>query len=365
MDSIYPPSRQQNVSKEIDVREFLMQMNSRLQTSLFKYHDSSLLLSDRTATIFQLMGRNEPGLKQQSHPKLLKAPAEMKEGTGLAPAATSGKKLPLQGSDKLITLQNQEKMMGKNQGYKKRLRTLRKTQLPTFLVDDPVVSQVDTWDKDAVDSWDEEALDSWEDEEDTLTNAERCRSKEEVSISKFFGDVVLTIRVYKEFRQERKSKEKVPAHSQDFLMLGKQQLCELRDLIHCLNDSSCSIGQELPPETLDHIPKIKDLIPAGVFFFGDCFYADQRYGSSQDYGYLIDNWAQSHPTTKMGSYSFQLFIYLFIYYLFIYYSMLSNKACMIKCKNSIYDFIQGWTTSRVVPNYQFHKCLIMICYYYC
>merc|ERR1712071_524635 len=100
--------------------------------------------------IFQLMGRNEPGLKQQSHPKLLKAPAETKEGTGLAPAATSGKKLPLQGSDKLITLQNQEKMMGKNQGYKKRLRTLRKTQLPTFLVDDPVVSQVDTWDKDAV-----------------------------------------------------------------------------------------------------------------------------------------------------------------------------------------------------------------------
>ena len=255
MDLIYPPSRQQNISREIHVGEFLLQCNNRLQKTLFKDHDSSSLQTNTTLSIFNLMGKIDYSLEQQSNPALLNPQSHEKE-------SGNWKDIPTEGLATLKTLENQMNMMAKNQGYKKRLRTLRKTQLPNFLSEGGAIAPQPM---------------------STL-----CR------------DVVLTIRVYKEFRQQRKSKEKVPAYSQDLLVLGSQRLYELRDTIHCLNDSSCSIDDRgKPPETLDHVPKIKDLIPASTFFFGNTFYSDDRYCGSEDYGRFIESWAQSHPSSHM------------------------------------------------------------------
>ena len=255
MDLIYPPSRQQNISREIHVGEFLLQCNNRLQKTLFKDHDSNLLQTNSTLSVFKLMGKSDYSLEQQSDPALLNPHSQEKE-------STNWKEIPPEGLATLKTLENQMNMMAKNQGYKKRLRTLRKTQLPSF------------------------------------TSEGATTTPQPMSL--LSNDVVLIIRVYKEFKQQRKSKEKVPAYSQDLLVLGSQRLHELRDTIHCLNDSSCSIDDRgKPPEGLDHVPKIKELIPASAFFFGNTFYADDRYHGSQDYGRFIDSWTQSHPKTHM------------------------------------------------------------------
>lgn len=278
MDLIYPPSRQQNISREIHVGEFLLQYNNRLQKTLFKDHDSTTLQTNTTQSIFTLMGKSDYALEQQSDPALLNPRSLLKE-------SSNWKEIPPEGLATLKTLENQMNMMAKNQGYKKRLRTLRKTQLPSFSAEGGATTPL--------------------------------------PMSTLCSDVVLTIRVYKEFKQQRKSKEKVPAYSQDLLVLGSQRLYELRDTIHCLNDSSCSTDdQGKPPETLDHVSKVKDLIPASTFFFGNTFYADDRYCGSEDYGRFIESWAQSHPKShimgmhlspqKKISMVFNWFVFLFV-----------------------------------------------------
>ena len=166
--------------------------------------------------------------------------------------------LPEEGLEKLDTLKYQKKVISKNQLHKKRLRNLRETNLPDFSVPEDRVPK---------------------------TSAPPC-------------EILVRIRVFKEFKIKKNCQQKKPFNSQDFVVLGSQKLSVLRQLIHCINDENCAVGQGKPPDNLDGIPKAKQLVKSSTFFFGKTFYADRSLAENQDYGRFIDEWVASQTAAN-------------------------------------------------------------------
>ncbi|XP_055488619.1 snRNA-activating protein complex subunit 3 [Leucoraja erinacea] len=121
------------------------------------------------------------------------------------------------------------------------------------------------------------------------------------------GEVILTINIYSPviFTKHRENK---PYNT--MLVLGSQNLTEVRDAISCVSD--LQIGGEFsntPDLAPEHISK--DLYKSAFFFIEGTFYNDLRYSECGDLSRTIVDWAESHDrgygkfhTAKMENYTF-------------------------------------------------------------
>lgn len=110
-----------------------------------------------------------------------------------------------------------------------------------------------------------------------------------------FDDVVITVRVYEPFAYRRGAcSNRKPRLSQEFNVLGRQRLTDLRDKIYChcqfgpfhdiSNDFDCIMNDTEPSTT----SRTNDI---GFFFITDTFYNDTR-ASETDYSVEIREWME-------------------------------------------------------------------------
>lgn len=114
-------------------------------------------------------------------------------------------------------------------------------------------------------------------------------------------DILITVRVYEPFIYKRgDGMQRKPRLSQEFFVLGRQKLTELRDKIYCY----CNFGPF--KDISDDFNSIKNMEPvepdknsinesdAGFFFITDRFYNDYR-SSDIDYTVEIREWMSRQP----------------------------------------------------------------------
>ncbi|XP_077237488.1 snRNA activating complex family protein isoform X2 [Tasmannia lanceolata] len=106
-----------------------------------------------------------------------------------------------------------------------------------------------------------------------ITSAMKVKSSstsEYVPVS--YPEVVLTIEIYHNIKVHKKT--------QEFLVLGRQLLTDLRDNIYCLTDHL--------------MQKAEQHDPSGYFLIEDVFYNDLRDPSAIDYSEPIFDWLRNH-----------------------------------------------------------------------
>lgn len=116
-----------------------------------------------------------------------------------------------------------------------------------------------------------------------------------------FEEVLITVRVYEPFIYKRgKGSQRKPRFSQEFVVLGRQRLTELRDKIYCncnfgpfkeISNDYESIKNTESNEAQETATVSKD---PGFFFITDTFYNDNRI-SDVDYSAEISEWMARQP----------------------------------------------------------------------
>ncbi|KGL80445.1 snRNA-activating protein complex subunit 3, partial [Tinamus guttatus] len=104
------------------------------------------------------------------------------------------------------------------------------------------------------------------------------------------GELLLTLNIFYPVIFQ-KHKDHKPF--QTVLVLGSQNLTELRDSISCVSD--LQIGGEFssqPDQAPEHISK--DLYKSAFFYFEGIFYNDKRYPECRDLSRTIIEWSESH-----------------------------------------------------------------------
>lgn len=113
---------------------------------------------------------------------------------------------------------------------------------------------------------------------------------------KAMEDILITVRVYEPFIYKRgASSNRKPRLSQEFFVLGRQRLTELRDKIYCqcqfgpFHDISNDYEQIMSDEISDLQPSTSKSDDIATFFISDIFYNDCR-SSQADYSAEIREW---------------------------------------------------------------------------
>ncbi|XP_054842756.1 snRNA-activating protein complex subunit 3 [Eublepharis macularius] len=132
------------------------------------------------------------------------------------------------------------------------------------------------------------------------------RPKDPINLVKE-GELLLTLNI---FYPVIFQKHKICKPYQTMLVLGSQNLTEVRDSISCVSD--LQIGGEFsshPDQAPEHISK--DLYKSAFFYFEGIFYNDVRYQECRDLSRTIIEWAESRDrgyanlqAAKMEDYTF-------------------------------------------------------------
>lgn len=116
-----------------------------------------------------------------------------------------------------------------------------------------------------------------------------------------FDDVLITVRVYEPFLYKRgESTQRKPRLSQEFLVLGRQKLTELRDKIYCycqfgpFKDISNDFESIQKTDINQPAPSTSTVDDCGFFFITDTFYNDLR-SSDTDSTTGIREWITRQP----------------------------------------------------------------------
>ncbi|XP_003216487.3 snRNA-activating protein complex subunit 3 isoform X1 [Anolis carolinensis] len=122
------------------------------------------------------------------------------------------------------------------------------------------------------------------------------------------GELVLTLNIYYPIIFKKHNLQKP---YQTVLVLGNQNLTELRDSISCVSD--LQIGGEFSKQP-DQAPEniSKDLYKSAFFYFEGVFYDDRRHPECRDLSSTIIEWAESRnrgyanlQSVKMEDYTFK------------------------------------------------------------
>ncbi|CAF0843034.1 unnamed protein product [Brachionus calyciflorus] len=107
-------------------------------------------------------------------------------------------------------------------------------------------------------------------------------------------DIILSVQL----SQPLNSKLRKLAWSEDFLVLGQNYLCELKDKITCHRDE-IRIGEfSEDPESVKSAPSMKDFIKSGYFFIENCLYNDMR-NENNDISEVVRKWGEEK---KIGTF---------------------------------------------------------------
>lgn len=116
-----------------------------------------------------------------------------------------------------------------------------------------------------------------------------------------FEDVLITVRVYEPFLYKRgESTQRKPRLSQEFLVLGRQKLTELRDKIYCFcqfgpfKDISNDFASIQKTDMSPSAPSTSNVNDSGFFFITDTFFNDLR-SSQTDSIAEIREWMTRQP----------------------------------------------------------------------
>ncbi|XP_052796064.1 snRNA-activating protein complex subunit 3-like [Mya arenaria] len=124
-----------------------------------------------------------------------------------------------------------------------------------------------------------------------------------------YPDVILTVNIHrgvKTFLQDRdedhpKTDQLYPSNT--LLVLGRQKLTDLRDVVRCVHDLAVAGDASENPDA-DCQNYAKDIYKSGFFFINNTFYNDLREDDARDYSQLIRDWA-SDPDRQVGPFETQ------------------------------------------------------------
>ncbi|KAK7078715.1 small nuclear RNA activating complex, polypeptide 3 [Halocaridina rubra] len=114
-----------------------------------------------------------------------------------------------------------------------------------------------------------------------------------------FRDIVLNVRIQRPYHKKtylKKSSNRFPSHSQELLLLGSQNLSDLRDALICINDLGVNQDFSADPQIhhLSHVPNNSIQFPSGFFYINGVFYNDVRDLDAKLYSDNIIKWAKRH-----------------------------------------------------------------------
>ncbi|XP_045216380.2 snRNA-activating protein complex subunit 3-like [Mercenaria mercenaria] len=119
-----------------------------------------------------------------------------------------------------------------------------------------------------------------------------------------YPDVVLTVHIHRPSKvkmakklYEEQGKYEAPFLSNTLLVLGRQKLTDLRDMVRCVHDLTVAGDMSENPD-MDCQVYAKDVFKSGFFFINDVFYNDLREDDARDYSKEIREWASQPPRNK-------------------------------------------------------------------